>query len=90
MDLYDLPDLRRLGGVRHRPLQRNLLPPPRPGLGLKLAADLTREVMILDTATRSDLPDGLLVIARESTERPMSGVYGLNWLPTGPKVLEGS
>jgi hypothetical protein len=38
--------------------------------------------------TRNGLPDGLLAVENESPELLMSGVYGLNWLPTGPAVLE--
>jgi len=33
------------------------------------------------------LPDGLLSVATESTKAVLSGVYGLNWFPTGPGVL---
>jgi hypothetical protein len=29
----------------------------------------------------------MLAVGQESTEHPMSGVYGLNWLPTGPGVM---
>jgi len=62
---------------------------PDPVAGLKLAADLTGEVLILDTQVRIDLDDGMLVLEQEETANPMSGVYGLNWIPTGPRVLEG-
>ena len=55
--------------------------------GLKLAADLTREVLIVDTAARIDLDDGMLVLEREGTAHPMSGVYELSWAPTGPRVM---
>jgi hypothetical protein len=54
---------------------------------LKGAADLTREVLIFETATRSNHPDGYLAVEEEPTDEVMSGVYGLNWLPTGPEVL---
>lgn len=53
-----------------------------------VAADLTTEVFILNTASRNGLPDGSLALAEESTEHWMSGVYGLNWFPTGPEVLK--
>ena len=61
---------------------------PDPIRGLKVAADLTEEVLILDTAVRIDLPDGMLAVSSEDTEAVMTGVYGLNWHPTGPGVLE--
>jgi tRNA (mo5U34)-methyltransferase len=61
---------------------------PDPITGLKIAADLTREVIIVGTATRSGLPDGLLAVGEESRENVMDGVHGLMWLPTGPQVLE--
>jgi SAM-dependent methyltransferase len=60
---------------------------PDPITGLKIAADMTNELLIFNSASRSGLPDGLLAIGRESSELLMSGVYGLNWLPTGPGVL---
>lgn len=61
---------------------------PDPVTGLRIAADLTNELLVLNTATRIDLPDGLLAVAREGTTQLMSGVYGLNWFPTGPVVLK--
>jgi SAM-dependent methyltransferase len=61
---------------------------PDPVSGLKIAADLTEELLYLDTATFNDFPEGCLVASNEKTELLMSGVHGLNWLPTGPKVLE--
>jgi hypothetical protein len=60
---------------------------PDPISALRLAADLTDELLILNTATQSEHPDGALVATRESSTRPMSGAYGLCWLPTGPEVL---
>ncbi|ELS04868.1 Protein of unknown function (DUF1698) [Xenococcus sp. PCC 7305] len=60
---------------------------PDPVSGLKLAADLTTELLYLDTATRSNFDDGALVIANENKNALMSGMYNLNWFPTGPKVL---
>ncbi len=56
--------------------------------GLKVVADLTEELLYLDTATANGYPDGCLVASTEPPERLMSGVYGLHWLPTGPLVLE--
>ena len=61
---------------------------PDPIRGLKIAADLTREVMFVDTSTRAGVQDGYLAMETESTDILVSGVYGLNWLPTGPVVVE--
>jgi SAM-dependent methyltransferase len=61
---------------------------PDPITGLKIAADLTREVIFVDTATRAGMPDGYLAIENESEELLLSGIHGLNWLPTGPDVLD--
>src|SRR5918998_565710 len=86
MDLYELPkiDLEPFDVTLFKGLFYHL---PDPITGLKAAADLTREVLILDTATRNGLPDGMLVVAEESRELVMSGVHGLNWFPAGPGVL---
>jgi SAM-dependent methyltransferase len=62
---------------------------PDPVTGLKRAADRTSEILILDTATSVDQPDGFLQLRFESAERVMSGVHELAWLPTGPDVLKG-
>ena len=66
---------------------------PDPVAGLKLAADNTKELIFLNTACmRQDGEDEArpgLVYKLEGTEQLMTGVYGLSWLPTGPKVLSG-
>lgn len=92
LDLYDLPKL-ELEPFDITLFQGVFYHLPDPITGLKIAADLTREVIILDTATRNHLPDGtrlpdgMLTIAEEGRESVMTGVYGLNWFPTGPGVL---
>jgi tRNA (mo5U34)-methyltransferase len=85
MDLYDLPNrgLEPFDVTLFKGIFYHL---PDPITGLKAAADLTKELLILDTAVRTDLPDGMLAISGESSAPLMSGVYGLNWFPTGPKV----
>ena len=60
---------------------------PDPVTGLKIAADLTKELLIFDTATRTNHPDGFLAVEAEPVEPLMSGVHGLNWYPTGPVVV---
>lgn len=83
MDLYDLDcepfDVTVFSGLLYHL--------PDPIRGLKMVADLTREVIFVDTASRAGMPDGHLAVENESTEILVSGVYGLNWLPTGPEVL---
>jgi SAM-dependent methyltransferase len=85
-DLYDLPgkglqtfDITLFKGILYHL--------PDPITGLKIAADLTSELMIINTATRNGLADGFLAVHDESREMLMSGVYGLSWLPTGPEVV---
>lgn len=60
---------------------------PDPVAGLKIVADLTDEVIILDTAAANGAEDGFLKLHEEGVENPMSGVHRLAWLPTGPMVL---
>jgi tRNA (mo5U34)-methyltransferase len=87
LDLYELPnrDLEPFDITLFKGIFYHL---PDPIAGLKVAADLTRDVIIVDTDVRIDLDDGMLVLQQESVTHPMSGVYGLNWLPTGPRVME--
>src|SRR5439155_22374823 len=54
---------------------------------LQLVAARTRELIIVNTAARNDRADGMLMAVQEGTDNPMSGVYGLAWLPTGPDVI---
>jgi SAM-dependent methyltransferase len=86
-DLYDLPkrglepaDITLFNGLFYHL--------PDPITGLKIAADLTNELIIVSTATRDGLPDGLLAADEESRDFLMEGVYGLMWRPTGPEVLD--
>jgi tRNA (mo5U34)-methyltransferase len=87
LDLYDLPrkdldpfDITLFNGIFYHL--------PEPVGGLKLAAELTTELIMVDTATRSGRDDGMLAIGEESREQVMSGVHGLMWRPTGPRVVE--
>ena len=87
LDLYDLSkrDLEQFDVTLFKGIFYHL---PDPVAGLKLAADLTREVLVVNTEVRIDLDDGMLVLDEEETAALMSGVYGLNWIPTGPRVME--
>jgi 2-polyprenyl-3-methyl-5-hydroxy-6-metoxy-1,4-benzoquinol methylase len=60
---------------------------PDPIHGLQLVAERTKELMVVNTAARSDVQDGFLAMAPESVVHPMSGVHELAWYPTGPRVL---
>jgi tRNA (mo5U34)-methyltransferase len=59
---------------------------PDPIAGLRIAADHTRELLVVNTDTL-DSPGDSLVINRESEVEVMSGVHGLAWLPTSYHVL---
>jgi tRNA (mo5U34)-methyltransferase len=83
-DLYSLPELEPFDITIFSGLFYHL---PDPITGLKIAADLTKELIIVVTATKSGEPDGRLYMELESTESPLSGIYGLNWRPTGPNVM---
>jgi tRNA (mo5U34)-methyltransferase len=61
---------------------------PDPVHGLKIVADMTRDVLILNTTVRSDVPDGYLEMYDEDPSKPMAGADEFGWFPTGPKVLE--
>jgi hypothetical protein len=61
---------------------------PTPLPALKLVADRTKEMLILDTAAAKDEKDGALQLIWEGRVNPMSGVHNLAWRPTGPDVLE--
>ena len=89
LDLYDLPkrhpapfDITLFLGIFYHL--------PDPLLGLKVAADATQELIVVDTATRTGLEDGALALEREGKEQKdvLSGIHGLSWRPTGPRVME--
>lgn len=85
-DLYDVPSLGLepfdivlfLGIFYHL---------PDPITGLKVAADLAKETMIVLTATQAGYPENLLLLSPESTTMLKSGVHGLAWFPTGVDVM---
>lgn len=61
---------------------------PDPVAGLRIAADLTREMLILNTAWDPGVPDHGLKLNLEDDQALMSGVHRLAWLPSGSRVLE--
>lgn len=85
-DLYELPDL-GLEPFDITLLNGILYHLPNPIRGLEIAAEVTRELVLVNTAARTDLPDGMLVAAHEGVRQVMSGVHGLGWFPTGPEVV---
>ena len=60
---------------------------PDPIHGLKVAADRTRDILILNTAAYPRRGHALHLIEESATER-MSGVNGIAWLASGPVVLQ--
>ncbi|MGH8544928.1 MAG: class I SAM-dependent methyltransferase [Gammaproteobacteria bacterium] len=86
LDLYDLPSL-SLDQFHLTLFSGIFYHLPDPITGLKAAADLTSELLVLSTEYRPGLPDGMLAANFESRAAVMSGVYELCWWPTGPKVL---
>lgn len=88
MDLYDLPgkDLEPFEFTYFSGIFYHL---PDPIHGLKLACDLTKDVIVVNTASMYD-PDnagGLTPRRRVSSDYVMSGVSELAWFPNGPKAI---
>jgi tRNA (mo5U34)-methyltransferase len=59
---------------------------PDPAAGLRIAADRTKELLIVNTAIQPGPEDGL-VLTWEESEPPMLGVHGLAWLPTSSRTV---
>ena len=60
---------------------------PDPVSGLRIAADLTKELLIVNTAVRPRRERALMLNV-ESDTHVLSGVDRLAWLPTGPTVMK--
>jgi tRNA (mo5U34)-methyltransferase len=86
-DLYDLPEM-QLDPFDITVFNGLFYHLPDPVTGLKIAADLTKDLMILTSSTFAGAEDGFLYVENESATNLMSGIYGLNWRPTGPRVVE--
>ncbi len=87
MDLYDLPkanlepfDITYFSGIFYHL--------PDPITGLKLAAELTKDVLVMSTSMvpGDDNPLGLTMVW-EGVKPVMSGVYELSWFPNNPETL---
>jgi SAM-dependent methyltransferase len=61
---------------------------PDPVLALQYASAMTKELMLFNSAYQPGLEDGFLKLKMESKERPLSGIHGISWLPTGPEVVK--
>jgi hypothetical protein len=85
-DLLDMPalGLQPFDVVLFRGIFYHLADPIE---GLRIAAGMTRELLLMHTATISGWRDGALVARQERDEHPLSGVHGFQWFPTGPRVL---
>jgi hypothetical protein len=55
---------------------------------IELSLPGVHELMFVNTATYSDHPDGCLIMDKETKHKIMSAIYGLNWRPSGPQVIE--
>jgi tRNA (mo5U34)-methyltransferase len=60
---------------------------PDPVAGLKIAADLTRELIVVNTSVLPR-PEKALMLSVESDSHILSGVDRLAWLPTGSEVVQ--
>lgn len=85
-DLYDLPS-RNLQPSEITMFKGIFYHLPDPIAGLKIAADLTTELLYFNTSTVWGEKDGYLKCGWECREHVMSGVHGLRWFPTGPQVI---
>jgi SAM-dependent methyltransferase len=85
LDLAALPQ-RRLGEFDVTLFNGIFYHLPDPIAGLRIAADHTRELLVVNTAVLPRDGDSL-VLSRESETEVMSGVHGLAWLPTNDGVV---
>ena len=85
LDLHDLPS-RGVGQFDVCFFSGIFYHLPDPVAGLRIAADHTRELLILNTST-ANRRGRVLTLSQESPEPLLSGMHGLAWLPT-TKVLK--
>jgi tRNA (mo5U34)-methyltransferase len=60
---------------------------PDPVAGLRIAADHTRELLVVNTMIAKKSTDAL-VLRPESPTDVMSGIHGLSWIPGSERVLQ--
>jgi tRNA (mo5U34)-methyltransferase len=80
LDLHDLPS-RGVGQFDVCFFNGIFYHLPDPVAGVRIAADHTRELLILNTSTAAGR-GRTLTLSHESDEALLSGVHGLAWLPT--------
>jgi len=83
-DLFDVDTVRSFDICMFKGIFYHL---PDPVHGLQQMADITREVIIVDTATRGDRGDMCLRLNDEGNTHTMSGIYGMAWWPSGPDLI---
>ncbi len=83
-DLYDFNTDRHFDVCLFKGILYHL---PDPVTGLRHVADMTREVIIIDTETDGTRGDLCLRPHREGHTHLMSGVHGLAWWPSGPDLI---
>jgi SAM-dependent methyltransferase len=88
---FDTRDLDTLPALRLEPFDITLFMGifyhlPDPIAGLRIAADLTKELLVVNTAFRPSKKDAL-ILNQESMTEVMSGVHGLAWWPSGEGVM---
>jgi SAM-dependent methyltransferase len=60
---------------------------PDPVAGLRQVADLTREVIIVDSETDGERGELCLRLNKEGVGSLMTGIHGLAWWPSGPDLI---
>jgi SAM-dependent methyltransferase len=60
---------------------------PNPIGVLDKVCEMTRETILIDTASSENVPETCLTPISESVTHVMSGVNGLGWLPGGPAAI---
>ena len=88
LDLYDLPQ-KKLQPFDYTFFKGIFYHLPDPIHGLKLAADLTTDIIVVNTASiyKPENPGGMTPRRRPSSDAVMSGVSDLAWFPNGPRAL---
>jgi tRNA (mo5U34)-methyltransferase len=87
IDLMDLPD-KKLEPFDFTYFKGIFYHLPDPVTGLKIATELTTDVILVNTAgLRVEGEPRGMTLALEGTEPPMSGVHRLSWMPNSPEVV---
>ena len=88
LDLYDLP------GKNFEPFDYTFFKGifyhlPDPIHGLKIAADLTSDIIVVNTAStyKPENPGGMTPRRRPNSDAIMSGTAELAWFPNGPRAI---